>query len=348
MDIRKLIIRLLDKRGEIKASDIIEATGLSRAYINRFFKKLREEGKIVLLGKANRARYVLATKDAVARAKREILGIRKVFQNKKGLSEDRILDQIRRSVGIFMRMPENVSRILDYAFTEMLNNAIEHSQSKKIEVNIEKDGKIIRFNVVDWGVGIYNNIMRKKKLRNEMEAVQDLLKGKLTTAKEAHTGEGIFFTSKAADMLVIQSSHKKLIFNNLLDDIFIKDIKNIIGTKVAFSIGLDSKKQLRDIFNKFTEGSFEFSKTKVKVKLYKMDTEYISRSQARRIVSGLDKFRTIVLDFNKVKTVGQGFADEIFRVWKARYPKITIIPKNTNENVNFMINRAKVAARKQA
>ena len=71
-----------------------------------------------------------------------------------------------------------------------------------------------------------------------------------------------------------------------------------------------------------------------------MGTEYISRSQARRILGGLDKFRTVILDFKNVKTVGQGFADEVFRVWKRHYPNIDIVTKNANENITFMIKRA--------
>ena len=55
-------------------------------------------------------------------------------------------------------------------------------------------------------------------------------------------------------------------------------------------------------------------------------------------MSGLDKFKTILLDFKNVETVGQGFADEVFRVWKSRHPGIEIIVKNANDNVQFMIN----------
>ena len=55
--------------------------------------------------------------------------------------------------------------------------------------------------------------MKKKNLNSEMEAIQDLLKGKQTTAPEAHSGEGIFFTSKVSSVLTIQSSHKKLIYS---------------------------------------------------------------------------------------------------------------------------------------
>lgn len=340
MDIHKLILDMLDKKGEVKASEIVKATGFSRAYINRFFQKLRDEGKIILLGKANKARYVLATEQEVMRAKRDILNITRVLQN-KNIFEDIVLRDIKEKTGIFLRISKNVSNILDYAFSEMLNNAIEHSQSKEIKITMQKEKNSILFEVIDKGIGIFNNIMQKRNLHSEMEAIQDLLKGKQSTAPQVHSGEGIFFTSKAAEILIIQSSHKKLIFNNLLQDIFIKDIKNIIGTKITFSISINSKKQLDYIFKQYTDDSFEFNKTRVTVRLYKMGSEYISRSQARRILSGLDKFKTIILDFKDVETIGQGFADEIFRVWKSQRPNISIISQNSNENINFMINRAK-------
>ncbi len=173
-----------------------------------------------------------------------------------------------------------------------------------------------------------------------MESIQDLMKGKQTTAPEAHSGEGIFFTSKAADMLNIKSSDKKLIFDNLIGDIFVENGKNFAGTKVTFNINANSPTQLDAIFRQYTDESFEFSKTSVTVNLYKMGSEHISRSQARRVLSGLDGFKTVTLDFKGVSTIGQGFADEVFRIWKKRYPNITIIPKNANENVEFMIKRA--------
>ncbi len=132
--------------------------------------------------------------------------------------------------------------------------------------------------------------------------------------------------------------------DNLIKDIFVKDVKKShIGTKIFFSINIDTNRQLSDIFKEYTGDSFEFARTKVSVKLYKMGSEYISRSQARRILSGLDKFKTVILDFKGVETVGQGFADEVFRVWKLNYPKINIIAQNANENISFMINRTLAA-----
>ena len=115
------------------------------------------------------------------------------------------------------------------------------------------------------------------------------------------------------------------------------------GTKVEFSINIDSNLHLNDIFKKYTipdkYGDSGFDKTEIKIKLYAFGGVFISRSQARRVLSGLDKFKLIVLDFDKVPLVGQAFADEIFRVFKNKYPEIKIESINTNEAVQFMIDR---------
>lgn len=338
MDIRGLIIDELRKKDKVKISDIVKKTGFSRAYIHRFFLELKNEGKIILIGKANNAHYILSKTKGLEQAKRNLLSVHRILQN-TNLSEDLILNEIKKDSGIFVGIPQNISNIVDYAFTEMLNNAIEHSQSKIIDIVIKKSKENIQFNVVDKGVGIFNNIMEKKNLENHLEAIQDLIKGKQTTLPEAHSGEGIFFTSKVADIFIVKSAQKKLIFDNIVDDIFIKDTKSVSGTKVFFSIQSQSKKELIDVFNKYTDDDMEFSKTNVQVKLYKRDVEYILRSQARRIITRLDKFKTVELDFKNVETVGQGFADEIFRVWQAHHPETRIIPKNANENITFMIKR---------
>lgn len=339
MDIRNLILKKLGKGEEVRVADVVKATGFSRAYINRFFQELREEGKIALIGKANNARYVLARDKMVFKAKSSILSVRRLLQN-KDISEDIVFDGIKQNSGIFLGLSKNIFNIVNYAFTEMLNNAIEHSQSKKIEIKMKRSAFDIQFEVRDWGVGIFNNLMKKRKLKNELEAIQDLLKGKQTTVPKKHTGEGIFFTSRVGDMLIIQSSTKKIIFNNILDDIFIKDVKNTAGTKVNFLISLKSKTDLGNVFKKYSGGAFTFNTTQTKVALYRLDADFISRSQARRILSGLDKFKKIVLDFKNVDTVGQAFADEVFRVFQNHHQNISIIPINMNETVRFMIERA--------
>ena len=254
------------------------------------------------------------------------------------LREDIVLDQIREEGDIFGGLALNVVEIITYAFTEMLNNAIEHSGSSTIDVLVRKTGERLSFDVSDRGVGIFRNIMRKEHLKSSLEAIQDLLKGKETTAPAFHSGEGIFFTSKVADLFKIRSFEKKLVFDNAIQDIYVGDLKRPVhGTKVFFSITIASQRALADVFRRFTDGSLEFSRTNVRVKLFRSGVEYVSRSQARRIVAGLEKFKTVEMDFKGITTIGQGFTDEIFRVWHLRHPDIEIIPLNTVDNVDFMV-----------
>ena len=57
-------------------------------------------------------------------------------------------------------------------------------------------------------------------------------------------------------------------------------------------------------------------------------------------MSGMEKFKIVELDFRGVTVIGQAFADEVFRVFKNNHPRITIVPRNANEDVVFMIRRA--------
>ncbi|MDX2342804.1 MAG: STAS-like domain-containing protein [Acidimicrobiia bacterium] len=82
------------------------------------------------------------------------------------------------------------------------------------------------------------------------------------------------------------------------------------------------------------------SKTRTVVRLFAIGTEFVSRSQAKRLVNGLEKFREVVLDFKGVDLVGQGFADEVFRVWAREHPDVKLIPTDMNDAAAFMVERA--------
>ncbi len=86
---------------------------------------------------------------------------------------------------------------------------------------------------------------------------------------------------------------------------------------------------------------YGFDKTEVRVKLYTLGGVHISRSQARRVLSGLEKFKVILFDFDKVPMVGQAFADEIFRVFHSKYPNTRLQEINMAEGVKFMVERAR-------
>lgn len=165
---------------------------------------------------------------------------------------------------------------------------------------------------------------------------------------KSHSGEGIFFTSRIADVFTLDSYGYQLIVNNEIPDVFVqKTKKQKRGTKVTFAINNKSKKHLNKIFEKYADitkdSDYGFDKTEILVKLYTVGGVYVSRSQARRILSGLEKFKIIVFDFDKVPMVGQAFADEIFRVFHNKYPEIRFKMINMTEGIKFMIERAKNA-----
>ena len=260
----------------------------------------------------------------------------------KNLAEHEVLEDIEGRAQFRQSLSENVRNIFEYTFSEMLNNAIEHSESENIHVIVEKNENNLLFQITDFGIGVFRNIMNDRKLKSELEAVQDLLKGKTTTQPQAHSGEGIFFTSKIADAFSLESFGYKLTIENNIEDLFFEEIKpSKKGTKVSFDIACNSERHLNDLFAEYQTNpeEYAFDKTEIQIKLYTMGTIHISRSQARRVLTGLEKFKSITLDFDNVPNVGQAFADEIFRVFKNKNPDIQITPINMNKAVKFMIGR---------
>ncbi|HLC69624.1 MAG TPA: DUF4325 domain-containing protein [Patescibacteria group bacterium] len=339
MDIKELIIEKIKQKGSVESKEIVSQTGLSRGYVNRFFQALRIEGKIALLGSTNQARYVLANKESWGKEKEKVNVFNRSF-TVGNQSEENVLQEVKQNSGVVLGLKDNVRNIIEYAFLEMVNNAIEHSGGSNFKVSFSRSNDVLIFSVHDDGVGIFEHIKNKFGLPDILSAVQQLLKGKQTTDPEHHSGQGIFFTSKMADAFTIKSSGKVVLFNNLIPDLFLEDKKTQKGTMIIFAISLESNRIAEDVFREYTNEEYEFFKTKVKVKLYKISRNLLSRSEARRILLGLEKFSEITLDFQNVETVGQSFADEIFRVWQNNNPDKKITYENANPNVTFMIKRA--------
>ncbi len=309
----------------------------ARQYVSKLINELVQESRLVKMGKGRWTKYALPEEaDKLSERAKATLS------NNKALNEDKVYADFKTKVSNLRALPDNVGHIVSYGFTEMLNNAIDHSRSKGINVGIKAGPNSVEFNVSDKGIGVFRNVMKQRNLNNELEAIQDLIKGKVTTMKERHTGEGIFFTSRAADLFILESHSYRLRVDNTIPDIFVEKIKTgVRGTEVKFTISTASQRDLGAIFRhyKVDPDSTSFDVTEIKVKLYKEDVDYISRSQAKRLLVDLDKFKRIVLDFEDVPTVGQGFADEVFRVFQNSHPHIQLRPINMNEEVAFMVNR---------
>lgn len=338
MELKAKILDWAKKQKTFSASgvSVFLKNAYSRQHIQRVLKNLVKSGNLVSTGQTKATLYAHAGKMQFLE-----MGFRKTYAN-KNLQEHLVWEEIRRNCSFLNDLPENVLNIAIYAFSEMFNNAIEHSKSDKIRVAVEDRANEISMIVKDYGVGVFRNVMKKASLSSETEAMQELLKGKMTTDPKAHSGEGIFFTSKACDLYVLRSFEYELRIDNRISDVFFGKLDDIVkGTEVFMTIGKRKKESLNDFFVKYYSDpkDFDFDKTQILIKLYTMGTVYISRSQAKRVLARLEKFKTVILDFDKVPVVGQAFVDEIFRVYKSKHPEMNIEPINMNEAVEFMVKR---------
>jgi anti-sigma regulatory factor (Ser/Thr protein kinase) len=228
-----------------------------------------------------------------------------------------------------------------YAVTEMVNNAIDHSGGSAVVVTASLDdlGRAI-VTVTDDGSGIFHTVARGFELANDVEALAELTKGKRTTDPERHTGEGIFFTSKAVALFDIAANGLQLSFDNLRADFAFGVSDASSGTRISLTIDPETTVELQDLFERFTE-NFEFARSRPIIKLFELGLTFVSRSEAKRLAQGLDAFSAVELDFMKVDAVGQGFADELFRVWANAHPGTELIPVEMNAPIAFMVERAR-------
>ncbi len=343
------ILALINQRGKITSGEITGSIGVSRQYVNMVISDLIAEKQVIKLGGTRNAFYV--SKEYILKHPEVVPTVLKKSYKNQLLEEHKIILEIEEKFPRILQLTENLKSIFTFAFSEMFNNAIEHSQSKSISVEVAVRDKDLSFIVSDSGVGVFRNIMKKKNLKSEVEAIQDLLKGKTTTMPKSHSGEGIFFTSKAGDVFILDSFGYRLSINTTKPDVSIHrtPIKKR-GTRVIFKINIDSQRHLNDVFKKYTnlakEGDYGFDKTEIRVRLFTTGGVHISRSQARRVLVGLEKFKIILFDYEKVPMVGQAFADEIYRVFQELHPDIRLENENMSESVRFMVERAKNEARK--
>jgi hypothetical protein len=194
--------------------------------------------------------------------------------------------------------------------------------------------------VLDDGFGIFRKIKAAFNLEDETQAILELSKGKLTTDPERHTGQGIFFTSRMLDEFSILSrgayfSHEA---TRPADWILPADDPDV-STMVTMELDNNTDRTLKDVFDQYSSGdNYDFSKTVVPLRLAKFGEEkLISRSQAKRALARVERFRAVVFDFEGVEMIGQAFADEMFRVWAKAHEDVECFVIGASPDVRKMV-----------
>jgi signal transduction histidine kinase len=180
--IRQFILDNVEHHPKDIASIATKTFEISRQAVNKHIQHLVEQKALLVRGTTRSRHYILQSLEKWDH----------IYSINRALEEHVVWQN-----DIFPRLgqlPENVIDIWHYGFTEILNNAIDHSSGKNVFIQLERTPTTTEILVNDDGEGIFKKIQRQMELIDERHAVLELSKGKLTTDPDNHSGEGIFFS----------------------------------------------------------------------------------------------------------------------------------------------------------
>ena len=332
--IRRFIVNNVERHPRDIAQLAASKFDITRQAVNKHLKRLVDEKALTRKGNTRNRTYSLHLVEEST----------KNYEITSTLQEDVIW---RRDVAPSLeQLPNNVLDIWHYGFTEMFNNVIDHSDGRSVRVTLRRTATTTELLLSDDGIGIFRKIQRALDLLDERHAILELAKGKLTTDPAHHTGEGIFFTSRMFDDFDILSGETFFAHRFGDPEDWILEARFFSGTAVWMKLNNHTARTMKKIFDKFSSGGeYGFTKTVVPVRLAQYGNDkLVSRSQAKRLVARVDKFKTVIFDFQDVETIGQAFADEIFRVFWSKHTELEFVWIKANSSVKKMISRARSSA----
>lgn len=311
---------------------------VSRQTISNQLKHLVEERLVTARGNTKARQYSL--RKNTEKVSLPVIGLQEDI-----VWRDHVRPHIKDDIG------RNILDICEYGVTEMVNNVIDHSEADEVHLTVVHDPVKVGIYVRDAGVGIFNKIQQDFGLLDPRHALLELAKGKLTSDEKRHSGQGVFFTSRMFDEFTIRSGNLYYERVNAEDDEWLIEVLErgeARGTVMGMRIWYNSTQTIKEVFDQYTsaDGDYGFTKTHVPVKLVLYEgNQMMSRSQAKRILAHVEKFREVILDFSGVTQIGQAFADEMFRVYARGNPNVELIPIHTTPEIDKMIQHVESDAR---
>ncbi len=287
--------------------------GISRQAAHRHVANLVDQGALLVRGRTRGRHYALGVQLDWSRA----------FPMGASFQEDVVW---RNDIApVLAPLPDHVREIWAHGFTHLLNNAAAHAGGRRVTVSITNRGRSTRALVIDDGVGIFRKLQRAFGLLDERHARLELAKGRLTTDPAGHQGQGLGLVSRLFDDCQIVSGGLTLSNRPTSEVEWLTEFDDFqAGTAVVLHLATDSPRSAREV------PASSVTTVPVRLAVYG-DEPLISRSQARRLMARLEDVPHVELDFAEVPAVGEAFADEIFRVFRAQHPDVQITAVNLPE-----------------
>lgn len=257
----------------------------------------------------------------------------------------------RRDFAPFFDLPPTVLQMTQHAFTELVNNAIDHSGGTSVTVSLRQTPLQVQLLVSDDGCGLFRRIAETFDIEDPALAMLELNKGKLTSAPQRHSGHGLFFTSRLADVFDIHANHASWQRRGWERRAWRQGKAGAVsaraGTSIYMAIALDTPRTLDSLLQAHSESGtrYDFGRTAVELQLMApVGAMLASRADAKRAVQRLSQFRRAELDFTGISSIGHGFADELFRVFASEHPQVELHPVGMAPQVAAMVASVRAGA----
>jgi anti-sigma regulatory factor (Ser/Thr protein kinase) len=318
------ITRAAHDHGEDLVAHVVQHLGISRRRARRLLASLVAAQWLVVEGAVRRPRFRPGPLRQVVH--RYALA---------GLQED--LPWAHDFAPLLSLRP-NVASLAQHAFTELLNNAIDHSGGTHVTVSVRQTAMYLQMLVSDDGCGLFDRIQQTWQIGDARLAMLELAKGKLSSDPDRHCGHGLFFTARCADMLDLHANRQAFQRRPGHDGWFDVRPQARDGTTIFLAIDLDTPRTLDAVLRSHAVQGHGIDTTVVPLRLLTgPQIGLMSRAQARRVSARLAQFGRARLDFEGIADIGPAFADELFRVYARSHPQVTLVPQGVSPRVAAMI-----------
>lgn len=313
------------------AAHVEERTGASHRAVLTALQRLVEAGWLWRSGTHRRPVFAPGSLRQVARS-----------YTLHGLQEDL---PWQRDFAPHFALPKAVERMVQHGFTELVNNAADHSGGSSVTVSLRQTPTHVQLLVSDDGIGVFDKICSAFNLADPQHAMLELSKGRLTSAPAAHTGRGLFFSSQLADVFDIHANNTAF-QRRAWESSGWKKGKALPrqGSSIYLAIALNTTRTLDGVMAAWSIGGdgIEFDQTVVQLRLLTGEGQALdSRAAARRVGLRLTAFKRAEISFEGVSDVGHGFTDELFRVFARAHPQVELVATHTTPRIEALVQSAR-------
>jgi len=256
----------------------------------------------------------------------------------------------RRDFAPYFALPAAVQRMAQHAFTELVNNAIDHSGGTWVTVSMRQTPAQLQLLVSDDGCGLFQRIAQSFDITEPALAMLELSKGRLTSQPERHCGRGLVVTSQLADVFDVRANAagfqrrawSAAKWHGLPAQ---GALAERAGTSIYLAIALDTARTLESVQRTLATDAqgYAFDRAQVSLSLVGSGTDapaLASRADAKRVAARLATFRRAEIDFAGVEEIGHGFAHELFSVFRRAHPEVELVPVGASARVAAMLSAA--------